>query len=156
MSYKAIEMSAEMADKLKKRLPAMVHTSTFDVNGDPVITIAQDSTPAAGEKVIIIRTKALTFSLAKDVLGLPETVFTPHVLQICTEANFAGTTDNVADILGPIELLPIIATAGKTGCKVEWHVTANGTIPSTAAIDAGTVLKASYESELYWGMLASQ
>jgi hypothetical protein len=155
MSFKALEISAELADELIKRLPSLIVTQAFDTNGDPVITCAADATPATGEKVIVIRTKAISWALAKDVLGLTSTVYTPHVIQVCTEKNYAGASDNIADILTPVELLPALLTVGKRGCRVEWFETANGTVPSATAIDSGTAT-AIYEAELYWGMLASQ
>jgi len=153
MSFKALELSAEIHDELKKRTSLLIAES-FDSNGDPVLTLSADATPAAGEKVIVIRTKAIDWPLAKDVLGLPSTVFTPHVIQVCTEANFAGTTDNVADILGPAELLPVLGTVLKRGTRVEWYQSANATLPATAQMTSAN-FKAGFEAELYWGMKAS-
>jgi hypothetical protein len=154
MSYKAIELSAELADELRKRTTLLV-TESADTDGNPVITVSADSTPAAGEKVIVVRTAPITWGLAKDVLGLASTVYTPHVIQVCTEANYEGTTDSVLDILGPAELLPVLITVGKRGTRVEWYQTTNGTVPSVAAM-ISTNLKASHEADVYHGMLSSQ
>ena len=157
MSYKAVEIARELADELKKRITTMpVQVESMDANGNVVLTLSADATPAAGEKVAVIRVKPIDWSLAKDVLGNAQRVYTPDVIQLCTELNFAGTTDNVADILTATELLPLLGTILARGTRVEWHQTANGTVPSVAAIDAGTNLKASYEALLYWGMKASQ
>ncbi len=157
MSTKALQMAKELQDVLKSRkistLPVV--TESYDASGFMVITMSADATPATGEKVVVIRVKPISWPNTTDVLGLASQVYTPSVIQICTEANFAGTTDNVADILSPIELLPILATCALRGAKVEWHVIANGTVPSVAAIDAGTNLKSSFDMHFQWGMKAS-
>lgn len=155
MSYKAIELSAELADELKKRCPSLLVTESADASGNPVITVSADATPAFGEKVIVIRTTGIDWSLAKDVLGLASPVYTPHVIQICTEKNYEGATDSVLDILGPTELLPVLLTVGKRGTRVEWYRTANGTVPSTAAMISAN-LAAAHEADLYSGMQSSQ
>lgn len=154
MSYKAVEIAAELADELKKRVTGLKLAESADASGNPVITLS-DGTPAAGEKVIVIRVGAIDWPLAKDVLGLTAMHFTPHTISICTEANFAGTTDNIADILTPAELLPVLAAVCKRGTRVEWYVSDNGTLPAVAQMVAAK-LKASYEAELFWGMQASQ
>jgi hypothetical protein len=155
MSHKAGKMSLELADELQKLLPTLICTQTTDSNGDPVITLSADATPATGEKVVVIRTKSMDQPLSKDSLGLPSQLFVPHVFQLCTEANFAGTTDNVADILTPVELLPVIVSLGKRCTRVEWYQSANGTVPATAQMVSAN-LKATIEADLYWGTKASQ
>jgi hypothetical protein len=155
---KAIALSAELADELRKRVAASfpVITESGDANNNPVITLSADATPAAGEKVIVLRIKALPYTLDKDVLGLASGQYTPHIIEMCTEANYAGATDNVADILTMVELLPVIAAVSARGTRVDAYVSTNGTVPSTTVLDDATKLVASYEAELYWGSLASQ
>jgi hypothetical protein len=155
MSFKAEQLLNSLGDELKKSARALVQTRSVDGNGDHVLTLSEDATPAAGEKVIVIRSKAIDWPLSKDVLGLPSVMFTPHVIQICTEANYEGADDTVLDILGPAELLPVLLTVGKRGTKVEWYVSANGDVPSTAEMTAAN-LAAEYHAELYHGMQASQ
>jgi hypothetical protein len=53
------------------------------------------------------------------------------------------------------QLLPVLLTVGKRGTKVEWYVSANGDVPSTAEMTAAN-LAAEYHAELYHGMQASQ
>lgn len=153
MSYKKIGIKAELVDELAKRLPTMVITESQDSDGNPMVTVSQDATPVAGEKVIVLRVRPITWSLAKDVLGLPSVVHTPHVIDICTEANNAAGA--VADILTPVELLAVLGTVTKRGTRVEWYQSANLTVPSLAQMIAAN-LKASYEPEIYWGSLSSQ
>ena len=148
-------MSVQIADDLKHLLPSLVCVESKDSNGDAVIVLSADSTPAAGEKVIVIRTKSMDQPLAKDSLGLPSMTFVPSVIQLCTELNYAGTTDNVADILGPVELLPVICTLANRATRIEWYQTANGTLPATAQMTSSN-LKATIEADLFWGTKASQ
>jgi hypothetical protein len=139
----------DLVDLLRKSvattLPVVVET--FDSNADPVATLSADATPAAGEKVVVLRIKAQSSIGAVDSLGLASKQYGPHVIQICTELNYAATTDNVADILTPVELLPVLIECGRRGAKVEWYQTANGTVPSAAAMTSGN-LKATW-NDLY-------
>lgn len=145
-SASALKISKDLLDRLAQEIAPTLPSQvlSFDSSGNPVLTLSQDATPAAGEKVVVIKVKPYSWSLMKDGLGLTQDVFGPHIVQICTEANFAGTTDNVADILTPVQLLPILVECAATGCVLEWHVTANGTVPSNTAIEAGTNLKKTY------------
>lgn len=151
-TYASQAQMRELADLLAKEVAATlpVQTQSFDTDGNPVLTLSADATPAAGEKVMVLRIKPIDWSNAKDSLGLPALSFGPHVIQICTEANFAGTTDNIADILTPVELLPVIVECGRKGSFVEWYQSANATVPSTAQMTAGN-LKATWR-DLYYGM----
>jgi len=156
MSSKAIELAADLKGDLQTRpgLRTLVFTDSFDVSGMPCLTISTDSTPAFGEKVMVLRVKPIDQSLAKDCLGLASKVHTPHVIQICTEADFEGTTDNVLDILGPVELLSLIGTVCIRGTKVEWYRTANGTVPSVAAMIASNLIQ-SFDTSTWWNTLSS-
>ncbi len=151
---KAIELSAELADELKRRLPTMVVTQTVDASNNPLITVSQDTTPAAGEKVLLIRTRPITWALNTNSIGQTMDVFTPHVMELCTEANYAGATDNVADILTGAELGPTLLCIGKRGTRVDWFVSANGTLPATTEMVAANLVM-TYDAEQFWGMQAS-
>lgn len=153
MSFKAREIAAELADELKIRMSALALSQTNDANGDPVITLGAGV--ALGRNAVI-RVKAIEWALAKDSLGLPATIYTPHVIQIASEANYAATSDNVADTLTTADLLALLATCSKRGTRVEWWQEATGTPPAVTTFDTASKLKATYEAELYWGMKASQ
>lgn len=153
MGYKANSIADELADELKKRLSTMVFVTSADTDGNPMLTVSQDATPVAGEKVIVLRVRPITWSLAKDVLGLPSVVYTPHVIDVCTELNNAAGA--AADILTAVELLAVLGTVCKRGTRVEWYQTPNATVPALAQITSAN-LKASYEPEIYWGSQASQ
>jgi hypothetical protein len=150
MSFKAQELAHNLASELKIRMSDLVVTESFDTNGDPTIFIGALT---AGSRSAIIRVKAIDWPLAKDVLGLASTIYTPHVIQLLTESN--PTAGAGADILTAQDELTLIATIAKRGTLVEWYKTANTVAVTVAAIITGN-LKASYDAELYWNMLASQ
>lgn len=143
---KAIAIHRELLDKVSKRVAATlpVRVDSTDANGNPVTTLSQDATPVAGEKIIVIRTQTISWDLGTDSLGLAANKFTPHVIQVCTETNFQGTTDNVNDILTPAELLPVFFEASRTGTVVEWYRSANATAPATAQMTAANLGYAAY------------
>jgi len=152
MSYKAQALAHDLADELKKR-STLTLVEGFDANGDPTIALGDG---VAGHKNFFIRVKAIDWSLSKNVIGLTSEVFTPHVIQFATEKNYEATTDNVLDILGPTELLPVLGSILARGTKVEWYRSTNGTAPTVTTINDSTKLSATYEAHLYWTMKSGQ
>ena len=157
-SYKAIEMAAEMADKIKARNAGttdnLAVTSTFDSNGNPVIQIG---TGVAGSAGCVIRIEPISWPLAKDILGLSSQVYTPHVAQLITEAAAA----NDLGLTSWADLGPILTELFGLGTRVEVYVAANGTGMSTVAAAPDTYaiaanLRASIEHDVYKMMLSSQ
>ena len=151
-SEKAMQISRDLFDALSKQVYATMPYSvqSYDSLGNPTFTVSEDATPTLRKKVVVVTVKPYATGTAKDVFGNTATAFTPHVIQFCTEANNA-TSAGTADILTPTDLLPVITEIARRGCYVEWHVTANGTVPSAAAIVAGTVLSATWRP-LYFGV----
>ena len=146
---KALALARELTDTLTKKVAATlpVVVSSFDTNSNPVTTLSSDTSPATGKKVVVIRIAPVSV-LATDIMGNSANVFTPHTIDICTEMNYAGTNDNIADILTPVELLPVLAEIAKKGCMVRWYQTANGTVPSTSAMISSNLIAS--DSNLYW------
>jgi hypothetical protein len=147
---KAIAIARNLIDLWTKEvattLPIIVET--FDTDGNPVITLSADTTPAFSEKVIVVRVKPIDWT-ATDVIGHTSQIFTPHVIQIATE------TDATTDILTPVELLPVLAEIAKTGCMVEWYQETNGTVPTVAVTMVAAKLTKKY-SDLYWTVQKAQ
>ncbi len=150
-THKAIAHSRELADLLRKWLPTYTLVETNDSDGNPVITVSEDATPAFGEEVVVIRTKGIAWGLAKDIVGNDAIQYAGHVIQICTEKNYEGADDTILDILGPNVLLPILIECGRKGTWVEWYRTDNGTIPSTAAMISDNL--AATWKDLYFNIL---
>jgi hypothetical protein len=133
-SYKASSIHDKLVEALKLRLTTLpVAVNTVDSNGD-VVTTFSDGTPAAGEKVLVIRTKGIA-SAAKDSLGLAWESKTPHVVQICTETGATATNH----ILTAGEIGAIWFEIARSGAVCEWYRSANTTIPSTAAMTAANL-----------------
>lgn len=149
MSFKAQELAEALVDELKKR-STLALLQGVDSNGDPTIRLGDG---VAGHKNFFIRVKAVSDTLSKDALGLTQTVFTPHVIQFATEENYAGVNDNIADILVPAELLPVIGLIVLKGAAVEWYTSANGVAPVVGTLVVAN-LKASFSPDLYWGILS--
>jgi hypothetical protein len=150
---KAQQIARDLADIFSKTVAATMPylTTGFDSLGNPSFVLSVDATPTLNHKVVAVTVRPYATGTATDVFGNTANAYTPHIVAICTEANYAATNDNIADILTPVELLPILIELGRKGTIVEWHVTANGTVPSAAAIVAGTVLVKTYKP-LYWGI----
>jgi hypothetical protein len=133
-------------------LPTLVQS--YDTDGNPVLTFSADATPVAGEKVVVIRIKPIARALALTSVGTAADVYAPHLIQICTEANYASTVDSVADILTPVEILPILGDVISVGAITEWYVSANGTLPAIAEMTTAN-LKATYEA-IYQSFVGAQ
>lgn len=148
---KAIAAARELADNLKIWLAASmpVVSETFDTNGDPVITFSADATPVAGEKIVVIRVKAIDWPDAKDIFGNTAIKYGPHVFQVCTEANPAAGAG--ADILGAGDKLSVFAECARRGSFVEHYESAAATAPSTSQMTSAN-LKGTWK-DLYFNIL---
>lgn len=162
-NQKTIELSAELADELRKRF-ATAYTSikeSFDSSGTPTIDLS-DGSEATTEDAVFIRTAPRSWALTKDVLGLAQTVYTPSVIQIVTEAGTGGNASCFAAYVSKAHVLALLETVGARGTRVEYWETANGTIPNTVTPAAdptqlsGATLIASFEASLYFPLQSSQ
>lgn len=144
---KARMIALRLADELKLRVfPALAFAETTGTAGDPVINIGTGADRSASATIRVVPFPA---PLAKDILGLTSPQVALHVVQLATEANFAGTTDNIADNLTRQQLMNILGPCVGTGCKVEWYEEADGTGPSETTIDP-TKLKAEFTPNPYF------
>jgi hypothetical protein len=155
---KCLELSAELADELRKRVSDYVQiTESFDSAGMPAITIGP-ATPATTNDTVYIRTTPRSWNLTNDALGLAQTVYTPSVIQLVTEE---GTTDKPFFYVTIVHMLAILGASLQKGTRLELWETANGTVPTTVTPGTdttqltGATFKASFES-LYWPLLSSQ
>jgi hypothetical protein len=83
-------------------------------------------------------------------------MFHPHVVKVNIEANYAGTTDTVADVNTLAELTLLIGTLVSKGARVEVYQSSNGTAPNATDINDSTKLVAVYEPNVQFPMLSSQ
>lgn len=148
-STKALALARELMDVWAKQVISTltVQGLTYDSDGNPVITMTADATPAAGEKVVVVRIKPIAWT-AVDIIGHASQMFTPHVIQICTETPDAGY------IVGPAELMPILGEIARRGTLVEWYQSAHDTLPATTQMVAANLTVA--WADLYWNAMKAQ
>lgn len=144
-SEKARMIALRIAEDLKFRIGALALAETVGTSGDPVINIGAGTDRSASATIRVV---PMGFPLAKDVLGNASNVYTPHTVQLATEANYAGATDNIADNLTRQQLGDILVSCISTGCTMEWYEEADGTGPSETTI-AANKLKATLKQNPY-------
>lgn len=148
---KAQVFAADLAQELALRLPALTLTESLDTDGNPLVQLGAAASASPG---FLLKVMPLDWPLAKDILGLTAQIFTPHKIQVLVEANFAGTTDNVADVNTWAVLLPVLGAVILKGTRVEMYQRANGTAITSADFTSGN-LKSTFDGSLVYGMLSS-
>lgn len=148
---KAFALIADIASELSLRssVSALAQTQSTDTDGFPTLLVGAASTTAEGFFLKI----APETSLFKDAIGNTQVKYTGLVAQVVFEANYAGSSDGVADVQKWTSKLPIIAMLGAKGLKIEVYESSNGTAPTAAGI-AANKLKATFELSAKWGSLA--
>lgn len=133
---KAVALMREFKDKVAKRLPSTwILTDSLDADGNPVLTLAVDSSWASGDEWAVVRIKPEA-SIGKDVFGNTQTSYGPHIAQICVEGNLTQAsalpaTSNVNSVLTNATFLKIMVELFALGCKVECYREDTGSVPST-------------------------
>lgn len=139
---KSISWRDELAAEIKIRLSALAQTKAFSSDGSPNLLIGTGSTDSDSAFVKI----SAVATIAKDVLGLAQNVYTPHVCQVVFETSSTGATDATRYTLW--------ATLALKGIRVELYEVAHGTGPSEAAI-LSTNLKTAFEPHAQYPGMAS-
>lgn len=108
-TYPSTTMGRELANKFSHRLPSTITVSeTFatalSLEGAPLITVADGS-----ETLALIAIEGIEIEGSKDVLGLPQRVFHPHVVKVVLN-------DTVAT---PVLYGALLGEIYKLGTKVE-------------------------------------
>ena len=153
INSKAIAIAHEIADELAKRLSITV-TEGFDTNGNPTILAGAASAGSTGA-FIRVKTDWSDNSAQVDGLGFAQRVYTPHIVQVAFEANYAGATDNVADTNAWPVLLPVLGTVLARGAKTEVWLETYGSAPSVTTFDTANKKKAEFR-DLYNPLLNQQ
>lgn len=150
-SFKAQAIANQLADLLKARgLGSLGLVQSFDTDQNPLISIGSG---AAGSANFIIKVTPVILPDSQDVLGNASIAYSPHVIQLCTEADPAAGAG--ADPTTRQQLLNVLGQIGRMGARQEWYESASGVAPSAAALIAGN-LKASFEPDPYWPMIGNQ
>jgi hypothetical protein len=143
--YKSQAIAHDLASRLGERgLTSLGIVESFDTDGNPLINIGAGS---AGGANAVIKCLPVVWPLAQDVLGLSANMYSPHTLQLVTEAD--PTAGSGADPLSPNQLMMILGQVQQMGTIVEWYQTAAGTPPTAAGITSGNLQSTFYPDQRY-------
>lgn len=142
-------IALKLAENIRARIGTLALAVGVGTSGDPTINIGAGSNGGVNAFIRII---PMPQALAKDVLGLSQTGFTPHVVQLATEANNAAGSG--ADVLTRQQLANVLGPCFAVGAQFEWYEEANGTAPVETTI-TGSKLKATVPADMY-NQLAGQ
>jgi len=145
-TQKAFGIARRIFDDLRLRQRALAAVETLGTSGDPLLRFGAGT---IGSASCVIRVVQLAAPTAKDVFNNASQVQVPHRIQIATEANHAGITDNVPDVLTRQQLIDILGVCLAQGSIVEWYEENNGTAATEATI-TGSKLKATFNADVYW------
>lgn len=134
---KAQVLMRGLKEKLEFRLPSTyLFSDSQDSSGNPVLTIAQDSSWATGEQYAVIRIKPEA-NLNVNSIGQTQEGFGPHVVQIVSEESAVSgvsvlTEANVARLFVEMKAL---------GTIFEHYLCANGDVPAVAEFTAAQLVE---------------
>jgi hypothetical protein len=154
MTKKAFALADSLAQELTLRLAPLSVAVVVDTDTD-LLPLVKVGPQTAGSQSALIKIVPQDFPLAKDILGLQATIFTPHKAQIVLEANQAGTADNIADFVSWPVKLPVLAAVVGLNTRVELYESATGNAVGPEDIISGN-LKASFDHDPRYGMLSNQ
>lgn len=146
---KAVVMSRELAEFLRRRLAStFVVTEGLDGSNNPQITV-NDGSPVAGEQNAYIRILEYPV-LGTNSVGIAAPSYGPHIIQVALEATAAS-----ADVALMTEANKSLILAGSlwTGARVEVYVGANTSAPTVSTI-TGANLKQTIDHDLLFGFFA--
>ncbi len=155
---KALALAGELVSELAQRQSALAVTLSYDTDGSPLVRVGAAAASATGALVpgVLYKIMPLPWPLALDILGNASPVYTPHIVKVNIEANYASTVDTVADTNTPAQLLMFLGLALSRGCRVDLYVSAFGTSPNVTDLADATKLVASYNPDPKYPMTSSQ
>lgn len=146
---KAVATARALADILKQRGYVVTQSfSTVDSDGNPAPTI-QVGAGTAGTASCFIKVRPIA-AFGKDVLGLTQNVYTPHIIQMVQE-NVSGAG---AYPLGFAKFSEIWAVLTQQGTRVELYNRANATAATETDITGAPTF--AFEPHLQYPMMADQ
>lgn len=145
---KTLAFRDELASELAVRLSALAKTKSFGATGESDLMVGAGT---AGTDSVFVRFCTVG-TIQKDVLGLAQTVFTPHIAQIVIEGNNTGGAG--ADVGTWATRLAVLGAVIAKGTRVELYQTANTTAPSASGITVGN-LQAAFEIHPQYALMAS-
>ncbi len=146
-TQKAIEIAKNLASELAKRSSLAV-TQGSDASGNPTILVGAAAAGAQGAFIVV---KPIDYPNSYNVIGQVATVYTPHVIQLCTE--IGATT--LANINTAATQLMFTAACAIRGTKLELYRSPNTEVPAAAEI-IPSQLAAEFYSDIYFPMTSDQ
>lgn len=134
VTQKALDIAADLVSALSVRLPALAIVQTVDTDGCPLVRIGAATAGADGA---LLKVLPVTTFLS-DALGNPQPVYSPHIIDIASEAGGAP-------VLTAATQMAIFGECLRKGTRVQWYQSTNGTSPSVATLVAGNLV-ASFDS----------
>ena len=126
---KSQALARTLTDELTLRYKAagLAVALSYDASQNPIITVG---TAAAGSQSATLRILPFA-SIGLDGLGLAQTSYGPHIVQVVLEqlSGNTGTTVMTAANLAPLNVAVL-----RRGTRVETYLTANLTAPLAAGI----------------------
>jgi hypothetical protein len=140
-----------LKDQLSKRLPAYTIQESLVNSAGDTLMISQSASPTAGQNNVAIRI-GFQDTQFTDVIGLPQSVYTPMRADIIQEATAASASVSLCQMAFQ---QAIAAELDKMGIRERWYLNANGTVPAVSEFAAdGSVTTAVLQIELapdqYW------
>ena len=132
-SQKALALAADIKDDLAVRFPSETVTLSYATGGAPIVTV--------GTKALV--RIDLEASIGKNVIGMDQTVYTPHIAQVVLDGTADATGDIVAAAI-PVSLA-VLGDVLQRGLKTNLYI-ANA-VSNSAIIDGNLV--ASFDSLKY-------
>ena len=146
---KAFSIMRALRRNLTLRFPATyVFTDSVDTDGNPVLQVAQDATPATSEQIVLFRIKPESL-LFVNSLGTAQENFVPHDLEVVTETGAVANTT----YLNATNAAIVHTESAKTGCIYKFYMSANGAVP-TALDFTDANLKGTFNPEIYHKLTA--
>jgi hypothetical protein len=147
---KAQALAGDLASDLALRFgTSLAVTQLNDTDGNPLVRVGSGT---AGQPGALIKVMPVSWPLATDVLGLPQQVYTPHVIIVSWEAPTAQAGAD-ADPNSLQTKLTLLGDCALKGTRLELWTTAAGTAPAPGAL--GT-LQASFEPSVQYPMISNQ
>ena len=125
---KANSLMRTLREKLVLRLPSTyLFSDSVDASGNPVLTIAQKAPWVTADNYFVIRVMPLP-QIGVNSLGLAQEAFTPHVVQIDTEASATAHVSFVKDLV----MEPVLFEVFRLGTMVDFYLSTTTVKPVVA------------------------
>lgn len=136
-TFKSVTMMRGIKEGVQRRLPTFVLTSSADSNGNPLMLIASDSSPATTKQVAMVRVSPIALVMTNSIGGTQENMC-PHLVEIALEAG-TGTGLTASTYLSLVNSTAIVGELMKQGGIYTAYLLANGTVPALANVAAQMV-----------------